>query len=95
MYGPDEGPQGQVKFARFTLAGAQFSCIDSPIEHGFDMTPAVSLFIECSDARELERLFAELSAGGTVFMPLDDYGFSTRYGWVGDRFGVSWQLNLE
>jgi len=28
-------------------------------------------------------------------MPLDDYGFSTRFGWVGDRHGVTWQLNLQ
>jgi predicted 3-demethylubiquinone-9 3-methyltransferase (glyoxalase superfamily) len=27
-------------------------------------------------------------------MPLDNYGFSRRFGWLGDRFGVSWQLNL-
>ena len=32
--------------------------------------------------------------GGEVFMPLADYGFSTRFGWVGDRHGVTWQLNL-
>lgn len=94
-YRPDDGPEGQVKLARFTLAGAQFSCIDSPIEHDFDMTPAVSLFVECSDAQELERLFDALSRDGEVLMPLDDYGFSTRFGWVNDCFAVSWQLNLE
>jgi len=36
-----------------------------------------------------------LSTDGAVLMPLDDYGFSTRFGWVGDRFGVTWQLNLS
>jgi len=32
--------------------------------------------------------------GGAVLMPVDDHGFSRRFGWVNDRFGVSWQLNL-
>jgi len=32
--------------------------------------------------------------GGKVLMPIDDYGFSKKFGWVNDRFGVSWQLNL-
>ena len=55
----------------------------------------MSLWIECDDDAELERLFGRLSDGGQVFMPLDGYGFSTRFGWVGDRFGVTWQLNLQ
>jgi predicted 3-demethylubiquinone-9 3-methyltransferase (glyoxalase superfamily) len=45
-------------------------------------------------AREQERLFAKLSDGGEMLMPLDDYGFSKRFAWVADRFGVCWQLNL-
>jgi predicted 3-demethylubiquinone-9 3-methyltransferase (glyoxalase superfamily) len=52
------------------------------------MTPAISLFVECSDQQELKRLFAALAEDGQVFMPLDDYGFSRQYGWVQDRFGV-------
>jgi uncharacterized glyoxalase superfamily protein PhnB len=40
-------------------------------------------------------LFAALEAGGRQLMPLGDYGFSRRFGWVNDRFGVSWQLNLS
>jgi len=88
------GPDGSVLHARFRLAGSEFSCADSPVTHGWDFTPAVSLWIDCDSAEEQERLFAELGVDGTVFMPLDDYGFSTRFAWVGDRFGITWQLNL-
>jgi predicted 3-demethylubiquinone-9 3-methyltransferase (glyoxalase superfamily) len=87
-------PDDTVKVAKFRLAGSDFSCSDSPIDHAWGFTPAVSMWIECDDDHELERLFARLSDGGQVFMPLADYGFSTRFGWVGDRHGVTWQLNL-
>jgi len=86
---------GQVQLAVCTLLGQRITCIDSPVQHAFDMTPAISLFVECGDDDELERLFAALGQDGTVFMPLDGYGFSQRYGWVQDSFGVSWQLNLR
>ena len=55
----------------------------------------MSLWVECNDDAEQQRLFDRLSAGGTVYMPLDNYGFSTRFGWVGDPFGVTWQLNMH
>ena len=66
--------------------------VPSITQWGF--TPAISLWIDCDDNDELERLFDRLSEGGQVFMPLDDYGFSARFGWVGDPHGVTWQLNL-
>jgi predicted 3-demethylubiquinone-9 3-methyltransferase (glyoxalase superfamily) len=94
-YGPGEqGAEGTVKQAAFTLAGRDFMCIDSPVKHAFTFTPSMSLFVDCESEAELEAAFGRLSTGGGVLMPLGDYGFSTRFGWVNDRFGVSWQLNL-
>ena len=94
-YGPGEaGAEGTVKTATFALAGQDFICIDSPVKHAFTFTPSMSLFVDCESEAELDRVFSQLSAGGEVLMPLDDYGFSTKFGWTKDRFGVSWQLNL-
>lgn len=87
-------PEGSVMRARFTVAGQSVMAIDSPVEHDFTFSPAMSLFVECSDMAEIERLWVALAAGGTVHMPLGSYGFSTQFAWVADRFGVSWQLNL-
>lgn len=90
-----QGAEGSVQHATFTLAGQQFMCIDSPAQHEFGFTPAMSLFVQCDSAGELERLYAALAEGGRELMPLGEYGFSARFGWVDDRFGVSWQLNLN
>jgi predicted 3-demethylubiquinone-9 3-methyltransferase (glyoxalase superfamily) len=94
-YGPQgPGPEGTVLRARFSLAGQEFLCTDSFVTHQFSFTPSFSVWVEVESDEELERLFAALSEGGGVLMPLDGYGFSRRFGWVDDRFGVSWQLNL-
>ena len=68
--------------------------MDSAAPHAFTFTPAMSLFVECESEEEIRRLYSALSNAGQVLMPLDDYGFSKQFGWVNDRFGVSWQLNL-
>lgn len=91
----EPGPVGSIKVAVFTLCGQEFMCSDSPIEHGFTFTPSTSIFVEFDSVPELERVFGMLSDGGQVLMPLGDYGFSSRFGWVNDRFCVSWQLNMK
>jgi predicted 3-demethylubiquinone-9 3-methyltransferase (glyoxalase superfamily) len=94
-YGADgPGEEGSVQHATFSLAGEHYMCIDSPAKHEFGFTPAVSLFVQCETAAEIDRLYASLAERGSELMPLGDYGFSSRFGWVNDRFGVSWQLNL-
>ena len=90
----EPGPVGSIKVAVFTLCGREFMCSDSPIKHGFTFTPSSSTFVEFDSVEELERVFGILSDGGEVLMPLNNYGFSERFGWVNDRFGVSWQLNF-
>ena len=90
----DPGQAGTIKVAVFTLCGREFMCSDSPIGHEFSFTPSSSTFVEFDSLETIERVFGILSHGGEVLMPLGDYGFSQRFGWVNDRFGVSWQLNV-
>ena len=85
---------GTVMLARVAICRREFLFSDSPPVHAFTFTPSSSIFIDCDSADQLDRLFAALSDGGQVLMPVGDYGFSRRFGWLQDRFGVSWQLNL-
>lgn len=94
-YGPDEaGEEGKIHQASFSLKGQQFMCIDSNIQHAFDFTPSFSIYITCESLAEIDTLYEQLVDGGQPLMPLDDYGFSEKFGWVNDRYGISWQLNL-
>ncbi len=91
-----EGPgkEGTIMMAMFELRGTRFIVSDSPPVHNWDFSPAVSVFLEFSDDEELQKILTTLAENGDVPMPLDDYGFSRKFAWVIDRFGVSWQLNL-
>jgi predicted 3-demethylubiquinone-9 3-methyltransferase (glyoxalase superfamily) len=88
------GPEGTVMHATFSVAGQVVRCSDSFVKHAFTFTPSFSFFVDCESEAQLESLWKILSDGGSAMMPLDNYGFSRRFGWLGDRFGVSWQLNL-
>ena len=96
-YGPEgPGAEGSVMHARLRIGDQAFMAFDSPPVHAFDFTPSLSLFVTCASEEEIDRLFAGLSEGGVVMMPLStEYGFSAKYAWLSDRFGVSWQLSLD
>lgn len=87
--------EGSILIAKFELNGKQFICSDSFVKHAWTFSPAISMYVECRTEHELEKLFNNLSDNGNVYMPLDNYGFSRKFGWVGDQFGVTWQLNLQ
>ena len=94
-YGPEgPGAEGSIVRAQFRLRDLTLMCIDSPVRHQFTFTPSVSLFVTCKSEDDLRELAGRLGEGGQALMPLDNYGFSTLFVWLNDRFGVSWQLNL-
>jgi predicted 3-demethylubiquinone-9 3-methyltransferase (glyoxalase superfamily)/uncharacterized protein YndB with AHSA1/START domain len=86
------GAEGTVRHATLRLGDRTIRCIDSPIEHPFTFTPAISIVVQAASPDAVDGMFARLSDGGEVLMPLDRYPFSERFAWVTDRFGVSWQL---
>ena len=95
FYPPDHPAQaGQVLRATFQLGEQRFACIDSPDVHGFSFTPSMSIFVEMNTSTELENVFNSLAKGGNVLMPVGNYGFSEKFVWFNDKFGVSWQLNF-
>ncbi|WP_298427578.1 VOC family protein [uncultured Kordia sp.] len=89
------GKEGTIMFATFELNGSLFACSDSYIKHEWDFTPGVSIFVECKTDEEIEKLATKLAENGKVLMPIANYGFSTKFTFIEDQFGVSWQLNLN
>lgn len=89
----DKKPDGTVAMARLAIAGLEIMANDSPPIHDFDFTPSSSTFLTVESAEDVDALAAALGEGGKQLMPPNNYGFSQRFGWVQDRFGVSWQIN--
>ena len=91
-----EGPgeEGTVIQALFSLKGQEFMCIDSHIDHGFTFTPSFSIYLTCDTEKEIDSLYEKMMQNGTELMPLNNYGFSKKFGWLNDQFGISWQFNL-
>jgi len=86
-------PSGDCDLVTFTLVGQTFQAISAgPF---FPLNPSISFTVHCATAEEVDALWARLSDGGMALMPLDAYPFSPRFGWVQDRFGVSWQVILS
>ncbi len=92
-------PSGDSDIVSFELNGQEFMAISAgPV---FKFNPSVSFIVNFDpskdkNAREnLDRVWEKLSSGGTTLMPLSQYPFSKRYGWVQDKYGLSWQLILS
>jgi predicted 3-demethylubiquinone-9 3-methyltransferase (glyoxalase superfamily) len=85
--------QGSVMTVDFELEGQEFTAINGgPV---FKINPSISFTVNCRTGEKVNDLWSKLSEGGTVLMELNKYPFSERYGWVQDKFGVSWQLILN
>ena len=98
-------PSGDSDVVSFELWGQKFMAISAgPL---FKFNPSVSFMVNFDpllfdrssspekEAREkIDKVWEKLSEGGTVLMPMDQYPFSKRYGWIQDKYGLSWQLIL-
>ncbi|MBI4044963.1 MAG: VOC family protein [Candidatus Diapherotrites archaeon] len=83
-------PSGDCDIVSFTLAGQSFMAISAgPL---FKFNPSISFHVACKTKGEVDALWKKLSEGGTILMELGEYPFSEKYGWLQDRFGVSWQI---
>lgn len=85
-------PKGSAMVVEFELDGQQFMGLNGGPH--FKFTPATSFFVHCEDEKEIDVLWKKLGDKGSVLMPLDNYPFADKYGWLQDRFGLSWQLML-
>jgi predicted 3-demethylubiquinone-9 3-methyltransferase (glyoxalase superfamily) len=87
------GTAGTVMTVAFTLGGQEFIALNGGPE--FSFTPAVSFFLNCETQQEIDGIWEKLGEGGSVLMELGEYPFSDRFGWLADKFCVSWQVNLK
>jgi predicted 3-demethylubiquinone-9 3-methyltransferase (glyoxalase superfamily) len=85
-------PSGDTEIVNFELAGQPFSAISAGPY--FKLNPSISLMVACTTVEEVNTKWKALSEGGTELMELGEYPFSKRYGWIQDRYGLSWQLML-
>jgi predicted 3-demethylubiquinone-9 3-methyltransferase (glyoxalase superfamily) len=85
-------PEGKVMTVSFQLSGLEFVGLNGgPL---FKFNPSISFYVTCITKTETDTLWNQLLEGGTVLMPMDTYAWSEQYGWVQDKYGLSWQIAL-
>jgi predicted 3-demethylubiquinone-9 3-methyltransferase (glyoxalase superfamily) len=60
----------------------------------YQPNPSISFYYVCEKEDELNKVWNALSTGGNIMMALDKYPWGEKYGWLSDKFGVSWQIAL-
>lgn len=84
---------GTAMTVSFNLEGQNFTALNGGPH--FKLNEALSFFVYCESDSKIENIFKKLSEGGKVIFPLDKYDWSPRYAWVIDKFGLSWQLDVD
>ncbi|MBK7105101.1 MAG: VOC family protein [Ignavibacteriae bacterium] len=86
-------PEGTIMTMEFELAGQKFLVLNGgPI---FKFSDAVSFYIYCKSENEIEFLYEKLKQNGSIVWQLGKYDWSEKYAWVKDKFGASWQLDID
>lgn len=91
-------PSGDCDIVSFEILGMEFQAISAGPY--FKINPSISFMVNFDPSKDpdartrIDDVWNKLSEGGKALMPIDKYPFSERYGWIEDKFGVSWQLAL-
>lgn len=85
--------EGTVMTISFLINGQEFVAINGG--PAFKFTPSISFFVTCNTEQKINLLWSRLSEGGNILMNLNKYPFSEKFGWVNDKYGVSWQFALS
>lgn len=83
---------GAVMTVDFEIAGYKMIALNGG--PNFEFTPAISFYVTCESETEVDTLWQQLSEGGAPLMPLDKYDWSEKYGWIKDKYGLTWQISL-
>ena len=86
-------PSGDCDVVTFTLAGQDFEAISAGPY--FKFNPAISLFVTFENEAEIDAAWNTLVEGGKVLMEYSAYPWAKKYGWLQDKYGLSWQLSMS
>lgn len=91
----DESMKDKVLHAVFEAGSLKFMVSDCPPGVSVNSGDQVSLSLNFTDAESIEKVFAALSEGGTITMPLQDTFWGARFGMTKDKFGIHWMFNYD
>lgn len=86
-------PKGSVMTVNFSLENQNFIALNGGPY--FKLNPSISFFVTLESEKEVDTLWEKLSADAEVLMPFQSYDWSPKYGWLTDKFGISWQISLS
>lgn len=86
-------PSGEAEVVTFKLAGQDFMSISAGPY--FKLNPSISLFVMFESEEAIEKAHAKLVEGGTSLMEYGSYPWATKYAWIEDKYGLTWQLSLR
>ena len=90
--GPDW--QNKIMHASLAIGDRVIQGSDAPAQH-YSKPGGYRISIDTKDSAEAERVFSELSEGGSVQMPLQQTFWAPKFGLLTDQFGIPWMVNCE
>lgn len=84
---------GSAMTVAFKLEGQNFTALNGGPH--FKLNQSISFFVYCESDEKIEKIYSKLSEDGQIIFPLDKYDWSPRYAWIVDKFGLSWQLDVD